>query len=124
MSNKKNASNNPIESQSYFDDSYQNSNFNQVPFSNNISLNLNNNIISNSINQSISGDENSIGSSTFNPSYLNMFNIPNINEIERPTNIGTKEEKNKESTLKSKSLFIIMKPGRKKMNIINFQMIF
>ena len=124
MSNKKNTSNNSIESQSYFDDSYQNSAFNQIPSSNNISLNLNDNIISNSINQTILGDGNSIDNSTFNPSYLNIFNIPNINEIERPTNIGTKEENNKESTLKSKSLFIIMKPGRKKMNIINFQMIF
>ena len=114
MSNKKNIPNNPIESQSYFDDSYQNSAFNQIPSSNNISLNLNGNIISNSINQSILGDENSIGNSTFNPSYLNIFNILNINEIERPTNLETKEENNKESTLKSKSLFTIMKPGRKK----------
>ena len=114
MSNKKNTSNNSIESQSYFDDSYQNSAFNQIPSSNNISLNLNNNIFSNSINQSILEDGNSIGNSTFNPSYLNIFNIPNINEIERPTNIETKEENNKESTLNSKSLFKIMKPGRKK----------
>ena len=74
MSNKKNTSNNSIESQSYFDDSYQNSAFNQIPSSNNISLNLNNNIFTNSINQSILEDGNSIGNSTFNPSYLNIFN--------------------------------------------------
>ena len=60
MSNKKNTSNNPIESQSYFDDSYKNSACNQIPSSNNISLNLNNIIISNSINQSILGDGNSM----------------------------------------------------------------
>ena len=116
MSIKKNTSNNPFESQPYSDDSYQNNELNQIPYYNNISYNQKRNIISNSINQSILGDEKSIDNSTFNPSYLNFFNIQNINELERPTNLGTKEENNKEETnLKNENLkFIIMKPGRKK----------
>ena len=63
MSIKKNTSNNPFESQSYFDYSYQNKVFSQIPCDNNISYNQNRNI-SNGINQSILGDGNSIDNST------------------------------------------------------------
>ena len=116
MSIKKNTSNIPFESQSYSDDSYQNNIYSHIPCYNNISYNQNRNIISNGINQTILGDGNSIDNSTFNPSYLNFFNIPSINEIERPTNVGTKEENNQEEPIvKNENLkFTIMKPGRKK----------
>ena len=116
MSIKKSTSNNTFEPQSYSDDSYQNNELSQIPCYNNIRFNQNRNIISDNINQSVLEDGNSIGNSTFNPSYLNLFNIQNISEIERPTNIGTKEENIKEEPiLKNKNCkFTIMKPGRKK----------
>jgi len=106
MNFKKNTSNNAFEPQNYSDDSFQNTELNQIPSSNNISIMLNNDIFSNSINEYILGEGNSINNSQFNQSYLNMLNYPNINEIERPTN---------ESTLNNKSQkFVTKKLGRKR----------
>ena len=106
MNFKKNASNNTFEPHYNSDDSYQNNELNQIPSYNNISINLNSNFFSNDKNESILDDGNSISNFQFNPSYLNIFNHPNINEIERPTN---------ESTLNNKSLkFATKKLGRKR----------
>ena len=106
MNFKKNASNNAFEPQYYSDDSYQNNELNKIPSYNNISINLNSNFFPNDINESILDDGNSISNFQFNPSYLNIFNHPNINEIERPTN---------ESTLNNKGLkFVTKKLGRKR----------
>ena len=106
MNFKKKTSNNAFEPQNYSDDSFQNTELNQIPSSNNISIMLNNDIFSNSINEYILGEGNSINNSQFNQSYLNMLNYPNINEIERPTN---------ESTLNNKSQkFVTKKLGRKR----------
>ena len=106
MSFNENISNNAFEHQYYSDDSYQNNELNQIPSSNNVSIMLNNGILSNSINEYILDDGNSINNAQFNQSYLNMLNNLNINEIERPTN---------ESTLNNKSLkFITKKLGRKR----------
>ena len=115
MNQKKNTSNDDFESQSYSDDFYQNSELNKFPSSNNISLSQN--IISNNVNESILGVGNSINNSLFNSSYLNIFNnFPNINEIEKPTNIKTKDEDiREESTLNNKNIkFKTKKLGRKK----------
>ena len=116
MSFKKSKLNILLESQSESNDSYKNKELNQVPSSNNNNYIPYKNKISNSINESNFGDENSICSSEYNPSFLNPFNIPSINELERPTNIVTKDANNKEIiSLKNKSLkFAILKLGRKR----------
>ena len=108
--------NNPFESQSDSEDSYKNNNLNKIPSFNINNYNENNNFTSNSINENIFGDGSSINNSVYNPSYLSVFNFPNINEIERPTNIGSKDDNSKEiPTLKNKNLkFTTLKLGRKK----------
>ena len=116
MNHNRNKLNTPLESQSDSDDSYQNNELNKIPSSNNNIFNQNNNIFSNSINESFFGEGNSVGNSVNNPSYINIFNLPSINELERPTNIGTREENNNEINYsKNKSSkFTILKLGRKR----------